>query len=77
MTRPKVVGIPDLSYSIESFNHLDLNGAAQNSAEVKQFPSIETFDSGGGLEICRKGAERVSHMIDKLSLRAGQFLRPS
>ena len=74
VTRPTVVGIPDLSDSIEGFNDLDLNGATQNSTEVKQFPSVEAFDSGCSLKIRRKGAECIPHMTDKLSLRAEQFL---
>ena len=35
---------------------------------------VEAFDSGCRLEIGRKGAEGISHMLDKLSLAAGQFL---
>ena len=48
VTRPAVLGIPDLLDSIEGLNHLNFNGTAQNGAEVNN-PSVDKGPSGKGL----------------------------
>ena len=67
VTRPAVIGVPDLPDSMEGFDDMDFDRVARNGAGTEQFACVEIFDAGRGSEVDRESADRIPHIVDERS----------